>query len=309
MADENLPIEENADADFDAGFAEEVDEQPGAPAQNASGEESGDEVFDAPEKSGPQEKEQIAEPAENSADEHDEVVPRAHYNSMLGRLQAEQRKARELEDRLAKLEQAPPEAKVEVPEELKTEIEELTKRDPQLAAIVLEDSKDGERLRKGLEEYGVDYAEERADTIRMRREVHQTVASVQSTAQNVVRETKVSAFYAAVAEKHKDWVDVVTDPARRPEYDAYMKEVRTWAESLPYAEGAKAFRVMEQGTPTEVVGLLDRFKEAKNGGGNARKGPSAEDALAVPSRSGPPPSKKIAAKDDFDAAFDEAPEA
>ena len=88
-----------------------------------------------------------------------------------------------------------------------------------------------------------------------------------------------------------------------------MKEVRTWAESLPYAEGAKAFRVMEKGTPTEVIDLLDRYKAAKHGNGNGRKGPSAEDALAVPSRSGPPPSNKMASKDDFDAAFDEAPEA
>jgi hypothetical protein len=136
----------------------------------------------------------------------------------------------------------------------------------------------------------------------------QTCALPIST-ESAAKETQVNAFYDAVGAKHADWVAVTTDPARRPEYDAYMKDVRTWAESLPYAEGANAFRVMEKGTPAEVIDLLDRYKESKNGGGNGRKGPSAEDALAVPSRSGQPPSSKMASKDDFDAAFDEAPEA
>lgn len=309
MADENLLNEEQADEEFAAAFAEDDEQPTGAPAQPASGGDDGEEAFDAPEKSGTHEPEQTAEtPAGKPADEQEEVVPKAHYNSMLGRLQAEQRKRQELEERLSKLEKAPESSAVPVPDELQTEIEELKKRDPQLAAIVLEDSKDGEKLRKGLEEYGVDYVEERADTIRLRREVSQKVSSVEATTQSAVRDAQTQAFYSAVAVKHQDWVSVTTDPARRQEYDAYMKDVRTWAESLLYAQGAQAFRVMEQGTPAEVIDLLDRYKSAKHGNGNGRKGPSAEDALAVPSRSGPPPSKKMAAKDDFDAAFDEAPE-
>lgn len=315
MADEILPNEEKADEEFAAAFAEDETAAAGAPDASASGDDVDGDAFAAPDQSGTQDKEQPADQAAEKAAaakqpvEHDEVVPKSHYDSMFGRLQAEQRRARELEERLSKLELAPAAKSVEVPAELQTEIEELSKRDPQLAALVLEDSKDGERLRKGLEEYGVDYAEERADTIRMRREVRQTVTSVQASTESAVQETKVNAFYAAVGEKHKDWVDVTTDPARRPEYDAYMKDVRAWAESLPYAEGANAFRVMEKGTPAEVIDLLDRFKTAKNGGGGGRKGPSAEDALAVPSRAGMPPSNKMASKDDFDAAFDEAPEA
>ena len=309
MADENLLNEEQADEEFAAAFAEDDDQPTGAPATPASGGDDGEEAFDAPEQSGTQEQEPSAEkPAGKPADEQEEVVPKAHYNSMLGRLQAEQRKRQELEERLSKLEKPAESTAVEVPEDLQTEIEELKKRDPQLAAIVLEDSKDGEKLRKGLEEYGVDYAEERADTIRLRREVSQKVSSVEATTQSAVRDAQTQAFYSAVAVKHQDWVSVTTDPARRQEYDAYMKDVRTWAESLPYAQGAQAFRVMEQGTPAEVIDLLDRYKSAKHGNGSGRKGPSAEDALAVPSRSGPPPSKKMAPKDDFDAAFDEAPE-
>lgn len=314
MADEILN-EEQADNEFAAGFAEDDEQPAGAPAQPASGEEEpGDDAFDdAPEKPGPQEEEQsVAQPAGKPAVEQDELTRKANgYDSMLGRLQVEQRKRQELEERLAKLEQADQQQDVktvEVPDDLKTELEELTKRDPQLAAIVLEDSKDGEKLRKGLEEYGIDYAEERADTIRMRREVHQKVSSVEAITQTAARDAKVSAFYQAVSVKHPDWVSITTDPARRQEYDAYMANVRSWAESLPYADGADAFRIMEKGTPAEVTDLLDRFKAAKHGGGTDRKGPSAEDALAVPSRSGPPPSRKIASKDDFDAAFDEAPE-
>ncbi len=313
MADEILS-EEQADNEFAAAFAEDDVQPAGAPAPTASGDdESGDDAFDdAPEKPGTQEGEQsVAQSAGKPAVEQDELTRKAHgYDSMLGRLQAEQRKRQELEELLAKREAVPQQAaKVEVPDDMKTELEELTKRDPQLAAIVLEDSKDGEKLRKGLEEYGVDYAEERADTIRLRREVHQKVSSVEAITQTAARDAQVNAFYSAVSVKHPDWVSVTTDPARRSEYDAYMANVRSWAESLPYADGANAFRIMEKGTPAEVTDLLDRYKAAKQGGGTSRKGPSADDALAVPSRSGPPPSRKIAPKDDFDAAFDEAPEA
>jgi hypothetical protein len=313
MPDEILN-EEQADNEFATAFAEGDDQSSGAPADPASGDEKhGDDAFDeAPEKTGTQDTEQSAEQNVGSTVDKDELQRKAHgYDSMLGRLQAEQRRRQELEERLAKLEQ-PEQQKapttIEVPADLKTEIEELTNRDPQLAAIVLEDSKDGEKLRKSLEEYGVDYAEERADTIRLRREVRQKVSSVEATTQSAMRDAKADAFYSAVSVKHPDWVSVTTDPARRQDYDAYMANVRSWAESLPYAEGAAAFRVMEKGTPAEVVDLLDRYKAAKQGGGTDRKGPSADDALAVPSRSGPPPSRKIASKDDFDSAFDEAPE-
>lgn len=312
MADENLLNEEQADEEFSVAFAEDDDQPSGAPAESASGDDDGDEPS-APDESGSQEGggAVVEDPAGDPAAKHEDVVPKAHYDSMFGRLQAEQRRNQELEGRLAKLEEGNKQVEnqpVDVPDDLKTEIDELKKRDPQLAAIVLEDSRDGEKLRKGLEEYGVDYAEERADTIRLRREVHQKVASVEATTQSAARDAQVNAFYSAVAVKHQDWVDITTDPARRQEYDAYMKDVRTWAESLPYADGAKAFRVMEKGTPAEVVDLLDRYKAAKHGGGSGKPGPSADDALAVPSKSGPPPSRKVASKDDFDAAFDEAPE-
>ena len=324
MADETIAQQE--DQDFEAAFNEDDDSQPadGAPAQTAAETpgESGDE-FEQGEESPPAEPgtegqaEADKTPEKQEPTEVEELKRKAHgYDSMLGRLEAERRQRKALEERLAALEkgnaaqpveQAVTAKVVEVPDEIKADIETLKERDPQLAALALEDSKEGKKIRAALEEYGVDYAEERADAIRLRRDLESKLASIETRTSGVAEATAVNTFYSTVATKHSDWVELATEPTKSDEFHAYMGKVRTWAESKPYSEGRRLFEIMEKGTPAEVIGLLDSYKKDTSQPVKAAH-PSAADAMAVPSKSGPPPSKKLAPKDDFDAAFNEAPD-
>lgn len=301
----NAGKDETARDEFDAAFAE-ASEQDGAPASAASVESDKHGAAADPTEPAPQGQQAQDTPAVD----HDDLARKAHgYDSMLGRLQAEQRKNQDLLDRLSQLEKQQPDApaqpsSVKVSDDLKAELEDLAKRDPRYAALALEDSPEGERLRSGLEEFGVDFAAERADTVLMRRDVDARLNAVQTTATTAAEAAVVQTFYATVATKHDDWVALATNPDKRAEYDQYMSGMRQWAENRPYAEGVEAFRIMEKGTPAEVISLLDRYKESTGTG--ARSASSAADALAVPSRPGPPPSRTRAPKDDFDAGFEEA---
>lgn len=243
----------------------------------------------------------------------EELTRKAHgYDSMLGRLEAERAQRKALEAQLAQMRAPAPQpaapASVEVPESIRAEMEELRQRDPRFAALALEDSAEGRRIRKGLEEYGVEYAADRADTVLLRREVDARLNAVQESAQSVSRESAMQAFYSAVGSRHADWVALATDPARASEHERYMAGVRAWAEGLSYSEGARMFQIIDRGTPAEVSWLLDRYKEFTTAGGSAPARSGAEDARAVPSRPGQPPSARRASKDDFDAGWDEAPE-
>lgn len=316
MADEILPgQDQQAAAEFDAAFAEiAADTAPEAPAQAAPGDEQPAQTQHAPqEPEAPAE--QPAGPPAGQPDE-EELRKKAHgYDSMFGRLESVRAENKALKERLAQLERAvaaPPsqaapaeQPAVAVPEDIREDLEALTKRDPRLAALALEDSQDGARLRKALADYGVDYAEERADVVRLRRELDSKVAAVESTTQQAVRTNAVQTFYATIGAKHPDWVSLATDPQRSHEHEQYMHAVRAWAEAKPYAEGARLFAIMNQGTPTEVIELLDRYKSETRTSTQTRRS-GADDALAVPSRSAPPPAGTRVGKDDFDAAFAEA---
>ncbi|NCD22300.1 MAG: hypothetical protein EOL90_05090 [Spartobacteria bacterium] len=311
MPDEILD-DKQADEEFDAAWAEN-EPAPGAPASPASEQIHGQSPAAEP-SSQPAPEHASGSPVTetDTPDDVEELRKKAHgYDSMLGRLEAERRQRKDIEERLRQLEQSrqqpAPQAPtpVSAPDAIRPEVEELQQRDPQLAALVLEDSKDGARLRKALEEFGVDAVEERAEVIRLRRDLDSKLSGIETQTNDVARQTAVQSFYAAVAAKHADWVGVATDPARAHEHQQYMLGVRSWAEGKPYAEGSRLFRIIEQGTPAEVIELLDRYK-AEQPGTRVDPRASADDALAVPSRSGPPP-KARAPKDDFDAGWNEAP--
>ena len=272
MTDETIAQQE--DQEFAAAFNEDDPAHPadGAPAQSAAETpgESGDDEFKQgddvpPAEPGPEgQAEANAEPEKQEPPEVEELKRKAHgYDSMLGRLEAERRQRKALEERLAALEkgavtQPAGQAKaaiVEVSDEIKSDLEKLKERDPQLAALALEDSKEGKKIRAALEEYGVDYAEERAEAIRLRRDLESKLASIETRTSGVAEATAVSTFYSTVATKHADWVDLATDTAKADEFHAYMGKVRSWAESKPYAEGRRLFEIMEKGTKITLHSL------------------------------------------------------
>ncbi|MCH8505364.1 MAG: hypothetical protein LAT50_13695 [Ectothiorhodospiraceae bacterium] len=108
------------------------------------------------------------------------------------------------------------------------------------------------------------------------------------------------AHFDAIAEKHEDW-----------EEHAKSGALHEWIDKQPdyLQEGMR--KVLQSGTAQQAIDLLDKYKEA-----NAEPEPppntnprprSLGAAEAVRGRRGPPPKAK-AGKDDFDAAWDEAPD-
>ena len=304
--------------EFAAAFAEDEPSESPAPETDRPAEkdpegEGSPIVAEHLEKSGQAENTDGGKPNETDMSE---LEKKAHgYDSMMGRLQAEQRKRQELEARLAALESAPeqkpaaPEpTPVTVPDELKEDVAALQKRDPQLAAIVLEDSPEGKKLRKALEEYGVDYAEERASTIKLRRDLEVKLASIEAKTAGVVEQTATQAFYAQIGAQHPEWVELATNQSRAAEFNTFMDGVRSWAEGKPFREGQRLFKVIEAGTPGEINQLLSQYKTEQVKPPQQKPKGDAAAAMAIPTRSGTPPTKPLAPKDDFDAAFREAPD-
>ena len=317
MDDKTLKDQQD-EQEFAAAFAEDEPSDASAPADDRPAEKDPDgegstPVEAPPEEPGTEENNDGGKPEEKGLSE---LEKKAHgYDSMMGRLQAEQRKRQELEARLAALEsdpakkQAAPEpTPVSVPDEIKEDVATLQKRDPHLAAIVLEDSTDGAKLRKALEEYGADYAEERAATIKLRRDLESKLASIEAKTAGVVEQTATQAFYAQIGAKHPDWVELATDQSRAAEFSTFMDGVRSWAETKPFKEGQRLFQIIEAGTPGEVNMLLDQYKNDQAKPSQPKPKGDAAAAMAVPTRSGTPPTKPLAPKDDFDAAFREAPD-
>ena len=175
-------------------------------------------------------------------------------------------------------------------------------------AVQLADLMYQRKLRKALEEYGADYAEERAATIKLRRDLESKLASIEAKTAGVVEQTATQAFYAQIGAKHPDWVELATDQSRAAEFGTFMDGVRSWAETKPFKEGQRLFQIIEAGTPGEVNMLLDQYKNDQAKPSQPKPKGDAAAAMAVPTRSGTPPTKPLAPKDDFDAAFREAPD-
>lgn len=320
MADEN-----NLEHGDDFGSAFEADDfvaddaqDAEAPAQPAHGD---DDEFNSPSNEGPNDAadegapagDEPAAPQQPAGDDVEALKKKAHgYDSMLGRLNKERAEREALEQRLAQLESAqrqpdqPASAPAEIPDEIKDDFAALSKENPQVAALLKEDTPEGKRLRSALAEYGREYVEDKAEVILTRRNLEAEIATVKSHHQLSVAEQARQQFFGAIGEKHPDFVGVIGTPEHAP----YMAKVNEWAEAKPYKEAAKLFDVIERGNPQQIVALLDQFKAETSANGEqpaaptpARRDPRAAAAAAVPSRPTPMPRAAIP-KDSFDAGWD-----
>lgn len=289
----------------------------GQPAANYNGDEfETEDAQPAPEQA-PQGGEQAP-----AASEDEELRKKAHgYDSMLGRLQKEREERKRLEDRLAQLEQlagrqaaqpqqaAPASTKAaEIPDEIKDDFDSLSKENPRVAALLTEDTPEAKRLRSALAEYGREYVEEKAEVLLTRRELEAKIATVESHQRLTAQEQAQRAFFSEIGAKHPDFVAVYGTP----EHQTYMAGVSTWVESKPYSEAVKLVKVIEQGTPAEIVALLDKYKSETQQGGQAtrqqtQRDPRAAAAAAVPARPSPMP-RQTGPKDSFDAGWDMVPD-
>lgn len=281
-------------------------------------------------------------PAEEPVLSPEEKSRIANERSMQGRLEAERRKNAELLAQLRSLESrapaqpASPATSLTAPatslafaqpikadsvdEEARIQISEFVKANPELAPLIVEDSKDGERMRRILSEYGGDHTATAAEmVVEKRRMVAAEAQRVQATQKEIVVN-----HYKRLAADHPEYADAMvgtTDEsfAKRAHL---QEEIQAWISTLPYDQGVYAANAIAQGTTDEVSFVLEQFKQsqaapvapiapaatqaAMPAGVNAqRTRRAAEAGLAVPVRSAATLPKSTPDKDDFDSAWNE----
>lgn len=176
-----------------------------------------------------------------------------------------------------------------VPEEIRTEFEELKQLSPEAAALALEDSPEGERLRKRLVDSGADSALDRAEIILDRRQR----AQAEEQARQQALEAYNRNFRGVLEHDHPE----LFDPARNT---SLLQDIRSWIENKPYAEAAPLMQVYMAGRdPHQVSALVSRFKQERT----TAKAPDPTKAFAVPGRGAPIAPPGIGDKDDFEAGF------
>lgn len=174
-----------------------------------------------------------------------------------------------------------------LPENITDEYEQLKRLNPNAAELALEDSAEGEAIRRRLENYGAEQAQDRAEMTLYKRQQAQAAAQEYRRANAEIIKNGVPDFYA-----------MMNDPNRVAEKDKYLGNLQNWIGSKSFKEGSELMQVYTNGRPEQVCELIKRFESEKSG----RKA----DALAmqaVPSRGAPTAPTGIGDKNDFDAGW------
>jgi hypothetical protein len=319
-SEESASPEEQQPQPQETPSAEEVNTEiePGQQQEAVPGEgdQEGDGVADAGEEPG--------------LEELEELKKKAHgYESMLGRLKQQQEATKQLQAELEELKrqqqeaaqrtkqpEEPKQAKtVEIDEELREDVEEFIREFPEYKDLIFEDSREGKRLRKQLQDYGPEIAAVVADNIMLRREVAYKEQLRQQQEELKAKEraqAMAQAHFQAIWKEHEDLKELMTNPDKQQELQEFYQKLNTWASAKPFAEAVQIFNVIKQGTATEVIEVLNRFKEETGRQSTApQQDPDVSNAvraaMAVKSKPSPLP-KTRATKDDFDSAWEEAPD-
>jgi len=194
---------------------------------------------------------------------------------------------------------------VEINDDIKEEWERLKKISPDAAALVQEDSPEGQRLRERLGEYGASYAydesarilEGRNNAVRMQQERQRRLN------QQIVDHNNY--FMSRMNQLHPEHMQLLRDPNRKSEAQARVRDIFQWIESLPYSEAKNLMPIAQSGRDPEQVGaLLTRYYQARGKGSVTSKRKDPTGAMAVPGRGGTVAPVGVGDKDDFDAALD-----
>ncbi len=185
-------------------------------------------------------------------------------------------------------------------EDIADDVADILRVNPDYKEILLEDSDLGKRLRNNLLEFGAETAVPMLESIHQSREISARVDAVTLKHEQDER----AAHFDAVGKVHPDYMELVSDPAKKEELGKFNAGIKNWAETLPYKEATKAFKVMESGNASEVSELLTNYKKANSGKDKVDR-KKAANLIAVPGkRKGGPPAKPDS--NDFDAGFDAA---
>ena len=237
------------------------------------------------------------------------------YKSMMGRLKATQTENLSMKSELAALRariealtNAPAPAPAKQEEAVPVEgIEELAES---VRPLFTEKSREGDVLRKMLEEYGPDHATVIAEAMLAKREAR-------GVAEEMRHQSAVDAdarHKMTLAQAHPEFADAILekDAAKSAEL---MNGINAWIRVLPYAEGAEMMRVLQNGSTSDVSDMLAKYKQFRRGSGQkvaqpkpagGSAGKIAQNNMVVPSRGNAVPPKEKAT--DFDSAWDEAPD-
>ena len=193
--------------------------------------------------------------------------------------------------------------RINAPEELAEELKELKKLNPQAAELALEDSPEGEGIRRRLAEYGAMAAQDRAESILDKRERSTRAQQLEAERRRQAIEEHNRHFQAVIRRDHPDFTALMSDPGRRAEASRMMNDIYAWIGAKPYAEAAPLMQIAKSGRdPEEVSALITRFKQER--GRTAPRRPGPEGAYAVPGRGAAAAPSGDVGKDDFDAGFD-----
>lgn len=306
--------EEQFDAVFEAGHADPASSE----AEESSGEEAQEQGTEE-QASAEAEPSPDGKEAPSSSEALEELRKKAHgYDSMMGRLNQEQKRRAELEAELERLRRAPasaetdggqaqrepsqPAAKtVELDEGMRALVEGLPEN---LRGVFHEDSADGTRLRKVMEEFGPEQASILAEVV----VDHRTELSARQRRETSQAEEVRRSHFATLSEKFPDFAPAFAGDA--VQLRVLQDGIEQFIGHLPYGEGTRLARIAREGTTEEVAELLEKYTAYRSGSGSGTDAKkveqAAKDGYAVPTRSVPQLNNKRVPPDDFDAAFDEA---
>lgn len=198
---------------------------------------------------------------------------------------------------------APEVKRIEAPEEIAGELEELKRLNPAAAELALEDSPEGESIRARLTEYGALGAQDRAENILEKRERAARAERAEQERNRQAMEAHNQRFMTVLRRDHPDYTALLTDPARKVEAAKAMQDIFAWISAKPYAEAAPLMEIAQRGRdPEQVSALITRYKHER--GKSAPRKARPEGAYAVPGRgAASAPSGDDGNADDFDAGF------
>ena len=277
--------------DFDAAFDELAAEggREGSPAESS----------DAPAEPEPEPNQE--EPAEEPAQPKEEPDDWQHkYDSMMGRFKAAQNENKELRDRLTALEEAEKKRQesAQKAEEPKEELD-LEGIADDYRPLFTEKSKDGERARKMLEDFGPEYAQNFAETVKVRREMEETQAQIKKQGED----ERMQRHREALCKAAPEYTDAIMGKDQQS-WNDLINGVNAWIDTLPYSEGKRMAQVVQSGTTEEVANMLGRYTKFRKGSKETARN-LAKSNIAVP-RTGGVPQSAHASADDYDAAWEEA---
>lgn len=159
----------------------------------------------------------------------------------------------------------------DVPEDIREDVEAFQRDNPKLAALMVEDSPDGEHLRNALEEFGPKsfMVQEAALRIADRREAQESRRAEAAGIAAQVHQEHFEAIYkahpdfGALTQAVRDAKDETAKVEAQAKRTAYMDGVRDWVKELPYKEAEPLLKVLDKGTSKEVIALLTQYKEHK----------------------------------------------